>query len=79
MKRTATEWADLIDCTGESSNLSLCGEEATELAELLRAMAAERETMYLYWWLNQNGAGPTNEEIHSAILARRRAEGVGGE
>jgi hypothetical protein len=80
MKRTAQEWANLVDCSAESSSVLLDKEDATDLAQLLLAMVAEREAFERYD-SEDNGidAGVEWGRYMTLRTARRRAEGVDGE
>jgi hypothetical protein len=71
MKRTATDWATLLE-----SHVGLSPTEERLLAVLLRAMVAEREA----WERNEvEGTTGAVATLARATAARRRAEGVDGE
>jgi GAF domain-containing protein len=78
MKRTATEWANLMDCSAESSSVLLDKEDATDLAVLLRAMVAEREALQAFADAAYRREDTVfhSRDADKATAARRRAEGV---
>lgn len=81
MKRTATAWAGLLGYPIPAGHIILPQAEADDLAELLRAMVAEREAMDNY---ARNKYCPdcdpyvdphVSQAQAEATAARRRAEG----
>lgn len=72
MKRSAERWIDLLD------NGALLRDDCRDLAQLLRAMVAEREALYaaLHKWPAEIEYPATeSERVMAGRTARRRAEG----